>query len=420
MDAEAQPPATLNSWTAIWWKPQAAIDAVVHREGKSHTLVLAALAGVATVMGFAALNPSLHWFAVVTVALLAGPLAGLLALYIDGALLSWIGRPLGGRASPSTLRTAIAWASMPSILALLIMLGAIAVYKQEFLRAFAALDRVDDPVLVSVALIAGLLPLWAIFLKIRTVGAVQRFGFVRAAVSVVASLLVMLTVAAAIRIFLFQPFSIPSSSMEPTLRIGDYIFTDKRSYGLSRYSFPFDAGFEARFGAASPLRGDIVVFKLPSDRKFDYIKRVIGLPGDEIQMKSGILYINGRPTPKVYKDEFTNKECDQYFRHCRNVVYKRYVETLPEGLTYTVLDLEPEGDFDNTDVFKVAPGHFFVMGDNRDNSADSRSQVGLIPAENIFARVSVVYFSTGDLRDTSSPAHAFDNIRWDRLFTTPK
>ncbi|MDQ8698368.1 signal peptidase I [Hyphomicrobium sp. LHD-15] len=341
----------------------------------------------------------------------------MLALYIDGALLSWIGRPLGGSASQSTLRTAIAWAALPNIAALLIMLGGIAVFRQDFLRAFAAPESVDDPVLLPLALVAALLPLWAIFLRIRTIGAVQRFGILRATASVAASLVVILAVAAAIRIFLFQPFSVPSTSMEPTLRVGDNFFADKRSYGLSRYSFPFDAGFEGRFGAAAPLRGDIVVFKLPTDRKFDYIKRVIGLPGDEILVQHGVLHINGTPVPKRPIGDVTVETGDG-----RAYTIPSFEETLPEGRKIVVLEMEPDGPFDNVGPFKVAPGHYFVMGDNRDNSMDSRSveQVGLIPAENIFARASIIYFSNAELRDTSSPAHAFDNIRWDRLLTVPK
>lgn len=417
MQPEAQPSGTLNPWTAMWWKPQAAINAVVHREGRSHTLVLAALMGVATVIGAVAPIPNLHWFAVITFAILVGPLAGLIALYIDGALLSWVGRALGGRASQSTLRTAIAWSALPSIAALLIVLAAIAVFGQEFLGAFAAPDGVDDPVLFSVALVAGLLPLWAIFLRIRTVGAVQHFGVIRATATVAASLLVMLAVTLGIRIFLLQPFSIASSSMEPALHIGEHVFANKRSYGLSRHSFPFDAGFEGRLGAAAPLRGDIVVFKLGSDPKLDYIKRVIGLPGDEILMQRGVLHINGTPVPKLRVGDVTLQN-----GYGPTQTVPAFEETLPEGRKIIVLDTDPNGPFDNSGPFRVGPGHYFVMGDNRDNSMDSRSmeQVGLVPADNIFARVSIVYFSTGELRDTRSLAHAFENIRWDRLLTVPK
>jgi signal peptidase I len=230
-----------------------------------------------------------------------------------------------------------------------------------------------------------------------------------------------LAIAMVVRVFFFQPFNIPSGSMKSTLLIGDYLFVSKLSYGYSRFSFPFSPHvFSGRVFASEPKRGDVAVFRLPQDESLDYIKRVIGLPGDEIQMKSGILYINGKPIPKVYKDEFANKECDQYFRHCRNVVYKRYEETLPEGLTYTVLDLEPEGDFDTTDVFKVPPGHYFMMGDNRDNSADSRASVGYVPFENLIGRAEIIFFSAAvddpdGMRWLAPWTWPFD-IRWNRFF----
>lgn len=417
MDAEAQPPAILNPWTAIWWKPQAAINAVVQRAGRSYTLVLAALMGVATAIGVAALITDLHWFAVVAVAFVVGPFAGLLALYVDGALLSWIGRPLGGSASQSKLRTAIAWAALPNIAALLIMLGGIAVYHQAFLRANAAPGGIKDPVLMIVIVVLVALQLWGLFLKIRTVGAVQRFGAVRSAANVAAALLLPLAVALAFRTFLFQPFSIPASSMEPALRVGDYMFVDKRSYGWSRYSFPFDAGFEGRIGAAAPLRGDIIVFKLPSDLKIDYVKRVIGLPGDEVAMQHGVLHINGTPIPKLRVGDFTSNA-----QAGSDEVVPVFEETLPDGRKYTVLDIEPDGPFDNIEPVRVAPGHYFVLGDNRDNSMDSRSQrqVGFVPIENILGRVSLIYFSADAPRDTEFLASAFANIRWPRMFHTPQ
>ena len=250
-----------------------------------------------------------------------------------------------------------------------------------------------------------------------TSGTKQESGFGETIRVVIHALLIALV----IRTFLFQPFNIPSASMEATLLIGDYLFVSKLSYGYSRFSFPFSPHlFSGRIFAAEPKRGDVVVFRLPQDESLDYIKRVIGLPGDEIQMKSGILYINGTPVPKVYKDEFANTECDPYFRHCRRVVYKRFEETLPEGLKYTVLDLEPAGDFDNTEVFKVPPGHYFMMGDNRDNSADSRASVGYVPFENLIGRAEIIFFSAAvdepdAMRWLSPWTWPFD-IRWSRFF----
>jgi signal peptidase I len=231
-----------------------------------------------------------------------------------------------------------------------------------------------------------------------------------------------LAIAMVVRIFFFQPFNIPSGSMKSTLLIGDYLFVSKLSYGYSRFSFPFSPHlFSGRIFASEPKRGDVVVFRLPHDESLDYIKRVIGLPGDEIQMKGGVLYINGNPVPKIYKDDFSNIECDPYFRHCRHLTYKRYEETLPEGVKYTVLDLEPDGDFDNTGVFKVPPGHYFMMGDNRDNSSDSRATVGYVPFENLIGRAEIIFFSAAvdepdGMRWLTPWRWPFD-IRWSRFFS---
>jgi signal peptidase I len=230
-----------------------------------------------------------------------------------------------------------------------------------------------------------------------------------------------LAIAMVVRVFFYQPFNIPSGSMKSTLLIGDYLFVSKLSYGYSRFSFPFSPDlFQGRVFGTEPKRGDVAVFRLPQDESVDYIKRVIGMPGDEIQMKDGVLFINGTAVPKVYKDEFKNVECDRYFRHCRNVVYRRYEETLPEGLKYTVLDLEPAGEFDNTDVFKVPAGHYFMMGDNRDNSSDSRASVGYVPFENFIGRAEIIFFSAAvdepeAMRWLSPWTWPFD-IRWTRFF----
>lgn len=417
MGTDAQSPVAVNPWTAIWWRPQAALNAVVQRGGGSYTLLLAALMGIATLIGSLLLASNLHWFALIAGAVVAGPLVGLVGLYVEGAVLSWTGRPLGGRASQDTLRTAVAWAALPNIAMLLIVLGALAVFQQKFVRASVAPEGVGDPVLLALTLIVALLPLWGIVLRIRTVGAAQRFGVIRATANVAASILVLLAVALAVRILLFQPFVIPGSSMEPAVLRGDDIFVDKRSYGYSRYSFPFDAGFENRFGSALPARGDIVVFRLPGNTGIDYVKRVIGLPGDEIVIEKGVLRINGNPVPKVATGTFTSQPAPGMSR-----AEPAFEETLPGGRKFTVLEGEPDGPYDNAGPFKVPSGHYFMLGDNRDNSMDSRSmqQVGFIPADNIIGRVAFIYFSAGEPTNTSSAFGAFDNIRWHRLFTAPK
>lgn len=230
-----------------------------------------------------------------------------------------------------------------------------------------------------------------------------------------------LAIAMVVRVFFYQPFNIPSGSMKSTLLIGDYLFVSKLSYGYSRFSFPFSPNlFSGRIFGAEPERGDVAVFRLPQDEEIDYIKRVVGLPGDTVQMIDGVLHINGEAVKLEYQDEFANTECDPYFRHCRRVVYKRFTETLPNGVSYTVLDLEPNGDYDNTDVFKVPDGHYFMMGDNRDNSSDSRASVGYVPHENLVGRAEIIFFSAAvdepDSMRWVSPWTWPMDIRWTRFF----
>ena len=200
-----------------------------------------------------------------------------------------------------------------------------------------------------------------------------------------------LILAMIIRVFFYQPFNIPSGSMKSTLLVGDYLFVSKLSYGYSRYSFPLSLNlFSGRVFAAEPKRGDVAVFKLPRDNSTDYIKRVIGLPGDEIQMRNGTLHINGKPVPKVRKGTVTTREHGGIPRPI-----PAYQETLPNGVKYTVLDSDPNGTFDNTPAYRVPAGHYFMMGDNRDNSTDSRApyNVGFVPYQNFVGRAEIIFFS---------------------------
>lgn len=198
-------------------------------------------------------------------------------------------------------------------------------------------------------------------------------------------------IAMVVRTFAYEPFSIPSGSMIPTLMVGDYLFVSKASYGYSRHSLPFSMPLMPnRTFEEAPKRGDVAVFKLPTDGRTDYIKRLIGLPGDTIQVKGGVLHINGEAVVRKSLGEFVYK--DRYGGYHNTM---RYEETLPNGVVHEILEETDSYPKDNTQVYTVPEGHYFAMGDNRDNSQDSRwlNSVGFIPKENLVGRAEVIFFS---------------------------
>jgi signal peptidase I len=223
-----------------------------------------------------------------------------------------------------------------------------------------------------------------------------------------------LIIALIIRTFLFQPFNIPSGSMKETLLVGDYLFVSKYTYGYSRYSIPFSPPlFSGRIWSGNPERGDIVVFRLPKDDTTDYIKRVIGLPGDRVQMIDGVLHINDEPVKRERIEDFIENE-----EGGRTTRVKRWRETLPNGVSYTTLDLIDNGFYDSTSVYTVPAGHYFMMGDNRDNSTDSRvlSQVGYVPLQNIVGKAQVIFFSIHEGERAWELWRWPWSVRWERLF----
>lgn len=221
-----------------------------------------------------------------------------------------------------------------------------------------------------------------------------------------------LLLAVVIRTVLFQPFTIPSGSMMPTLLVGDYLFVNKFSYGYSKYSLPFSPDlFSGRIFASDPERGDIVVFRFPPNPDIDYIKRVIGLPGDRIQVRDSVLYINDKPVPRQPAGFF---RADGQYDSGENIPVFR--ETLDNDVSFDTLDTRIGTIGDNTREFVVPPGHYFMMGDNRDNSADSRFDVGFVPAENLIGRASLIFFSLGNDTAFREIWKWPTNLRWDRLF----
>ncbi len=198
-------------------------------------------------------------------------------------------------------------------------------------------------------------------------------------------------IALTVRSLAYEPFSIPSGSMIPTLLVSDYLFVSKSSYGYSRYSFPLGLiPIEGRVNFKPVKRGEVIVFRKPRQEGIDYIKRAVGLPGDRIQMRNGRLYINGTIVPREYVGDYTLTLPDGTRK-----THKRYRETLPEGVAYEILEYSDEAPLDDTEEFVVPKKHYFMMGDNRDGSQDSRvmSEVGFVPVENLVGKAVRIFFS---------------------------
>lgn len=230
------------------------------------------------------------------------------------------------------------------------------------------------------------------------------------------TILIALGIAVLLRIFIFQPFNIPSESMRPGLLVGDYLFVSKWDYGFSNASIPFEPPVikDRVFGKAL-TRGDVVVFKHPSDGKTDFIKRVIGLPGDTIKVENGQVVLNGVPVPRtpLAGENITDTN--------GNIISaSRYKEILPNGKSYVVYDY---GDTpqDNTKVYEIPAGHYFMMGDNRDNSTDSRFDpilehgVGYVPEKNIVGKARIVLFSWNESAKIFLPWTWFTDLRYNRI-----
>jgi signal peptidase I len=330
---------------------------------------------------------------------------GFIWLYVSALILSWIGRLLGGGATARQLRAVIAWSTVPAIAGGLIALVITLVLKATGGGAAA------DAILPWLAIAFGL---WSTVVFMLMLARVERFGFWRTVLTyLLNSVAVAFLIAISVRTLLFQPFNIPASSMMPTLVVGDYVFVSKFPYGYSRFSLPFSPPlFSGRIFASEPKRGDVVVFRLPKDQRTDYVKRLVGLPGERIQMKNGELYINDVAAKREALPAYAGDACGT--EQAGKV--KRWRETLPNGVSYETLDCVDNGFLDNTQVYTVPAGQYFMLGDNRDNSTDSRmlSQVGTIPLENLIGRAEIIFFSLAPGEEKGAAA----TVRSERIGTT--
>jgi len=230
--------------------------------------------------------------------------------------------------------------------------------------------------------------------NVQSVKTPEKSGALNELVEIIKTIVYALLIALFLRVIFFQPFTIPSASMEPNLYEGDYVIVSKYSYGYSKHSVPFSPPlFQGRILERQPARGDIAVFKLPSDGHTDYIKRVIGLPGDRVQMRNGLLYVNDK---LVQREPLSPVRTDVGYGMIREVA--RYQERLDTSKTFETQDMGTDSELDNTDVFIVPDGHYFVMGDNRDNSSDSRvppaaQGVGMVPADHLVGKAQIILLS---------------------------
>jgi signal peptidase I len=366
-----------------WFRPGESITHVINTNPRQHVWLLAGLGLIFAIILRLLVNGwgpvLLDWRAIAAI-VIGGAILGVIGLYWAGFFFRWAGNLFGGHASVAEVRAALAWGQLPMVLG-----GAVGLVVGLLLLS----TDISKPVLGTIAVVAWL---WTLVLTWLMFARIQKFGFWRTVLSTglgsVASFAAFLLLAFLIRALAFQPFDAPSASMAPTLRVGDYFLVSKWPYGYSRYSFFNAFPFSGRIFAAEPQRGDVVVFKLPRDNATNYIKRVIGLPGDEITVRGGVLFINGKEVPRHRIADFVTQEDAGPPRPIQ-----AYEETLPNGVKYTVLDAESNGPFDNVGPYKVPPDHYFMMGDNRDKSTDSRALwgVGYVPFENLVGRAIVLF-----------------------------
>jgi signal peptidase I len=398
LSEEASLKPSISPWRSLWLSPGDTIARIVAENPRRYVLALAAVSGALEALYL--LDPEtlgaplaaltrISGDEVYALAALTGASTGVANLYVSGFLLNAIARVFNGAGSPLTTRAALAWGSAPSAVgsAVALLLG---VFGARGASNGEALSFLGSTALLS-------FELWGWVATVAMLARVQRLSWPRTLfalflVEIAAVALIALTV----RTFVFQPFNTPSRSMEPTLLQGDYFIANKFAYGYSRFSLPFAPRlFAGRLFAAGPERGDVVVFALPRDPQTAYVKRIIGLPGDKVQLVAGRLYINGEVVPRKALTVAT-AEGD----------VPTYEETLPGGGGPHLIEVE-YGDaavLDNTEVFEVPAGAYFVLGDNRDNSLDSRVSpekkgLGFVPFESLIGKAAWIFFSLSPEED---------------------
>lgn len=312
---------------------------------------------------------------------------GMLGMCFTALITAGIGRMLGGKASNRKIFAAFAWGATPIMWIVPIVAATLYLISQE--RREVIFLSLNDETALTINIVILCAGLWSLIITIVMIKEVERFGITQTIATYLSSFLVVsLLMTVSVRVLLWQPFNIPAGSQMPTLLVGDHILVSKYAYGYSRFSFPFNSSlFKGRILGREPERGDVVVFRLPYDNSQDYIKRVIGLPGDEIEMSSGQLLINGNAVERQRVEDYIINSKDGL----RNI--PQYEEVLPNKVSYRVLETKQNSRWDNVGPFKVPTGHYFFLGDNRDNSHDSRGTVGMVPSENLVGRAEIIFMS---------------------------